>query len=443
MPSLALRRRRERVLGLALAVQLTVGVVSAVVLRPAPEAPARSSSAPVLAANARNGVSVRTLAVRQLLATRAAAVLHKDKDAFLATVDPGARAFQARQGALFDALGVVPLATWRYDLDPTRERRHTAALDALRGVWWSPNVTLHYALTGFDRSPTVQPQGLTFVERGGRWYLGAEDDFARMGHPTSRDLWDGGPVVLARGASCLVLGHPKNAALVRQLVVECDAAVPRATAVWGRGWGRRVVLLVPDSEKELASIVPDSGDLSQIAALATAELVSPGAGYHPVGDRVLINPSNFRSLGALGRRVVLAHEITHVASRASTGPQVPTWFVEGLADYVGYLGVDLPLSLSAEELRADVRGGKLPTRLPLDGDFDGSRKDLAQTYEMSWLAVVWMAKTYGQSTVLQVYREAGADSRPGALGRAVRHHLHLTVPEVTRAWRAYLVSVLT
>jgi len=422
-----------------LAIQLLVGVTSAVLLQPGVRARVEAQrSAPVHPANARTDQSVRTTAVRALLTARAHAVLRKDRAAFLATVDPTATGFLARQAKLIDALHDVPLASWTYELDPDHERARTAPLDALRGTWWSPDVALRYALVGFDRTPTVQQQGLTFVQRGTRWYVAADDDFAASGHPTARDLWDGGRVIAVRGRSCLVLGHPAGALLVRSLVADCDAAVPRVTAVWGAGWARRVVLVVPDSTAELSRIVPDAGDLSQVAAVATAELVQPATGYHPVGDRVVINPTTFRDLGGVGRRVVLTHEVTHVASRSATGPQVPTWFVEGLADYVGYQGLRLPLAVAAEELQSDVRAGKLPRELPLDSDFNGSRKDLAQTYEQSWLAVGLLARTYGQAAMLRLYRDTGADPSSGALGRAMAKDLHTTVPAFTAAWRADL-----
>jgi hypothetical protein len=424
----------------ALAVQLVAAVAGAVHLQPQQR---EGQSAPaVRTAEPRSEVGARTTAVRALLAARGAAVLRQDRAAFLATVDPTATAFLRRQGALVDALRQVPLASWSYTVDPSRERPRSAALDARRGTWWAPDVSLRYAIAGFDRSPTVQQQGLTFVQRGGRWYVAADDDFARAGRPTARELWDDGPVVAARGRACLVLGHPASVRLVRQLVGDCDAAVPRVTAVWGTGWAQRVVLLVPDSAAELARVVPDAGDLSQIAAVATAELVSPTTGYHPVGDRVLVNPLNFRDLGPIGRRVVLTHEVTHVASRSSTGPQVPTWLVEGLADYVGYQGVTLPLSVSAEELRADVRAGRVPTALPSDSAFDGGRKDLAQTYEKSWLAVVLLARRYGQAAVLRLYRDTGADLSSGALARAMATDLHTSVGAFTALWRADLMRRL-
>jgi hypothetical protein len=436
-PALSRRWWEPWLVGL-LVLQLGVGVVSAVELRPT--APAPKARAAVI--NGSVVRDVRTRAVRALLAARSTAVLHHDKAAFLATIDPTAKAFRARQGAVIAALRDVPLASWTYEIDPERGRAHTPALDALRGTWWSPDIVLHYALAGFDPTPTSEPQSLTFVQRAGRWYLAADDDFDSTDHPTTRDMWDGGPVVVARGAACLVLSHPRSRAFATVLARECDLAVPRVTAVWGTGWSRRVVLVVPDSAAELTRMVPDAGDLSQISAVATAALVGPSYEYHPVGDRVIVNPENFTDLRPIGRRVVLAHEITHVASRRATGPQVPTWLVEGLAEYVGYQGVPLSVRVAASELRADLRRGLLPKHLPVDTAFNGSRKDLPQSYEMSWLAVVLMAKTYGRAAVLRVYRDTGADLSQGALDRAMRRVLHTSLPAFTAAWRVDLTARL-
>lgn len=425
-----------------MALQLVAGLTGAVLLQPGASAAARQT-APLRAVNTRADGSSRTAAVRALLARRAAAVLHRDRAGFLATVDPLEPAFRVRQARLFDALGAVPMSTWRYELHPDHARPRTAALDARRGTWWAPDVTLRYAIRGFDRTATTEPQGLTFRLRTGQWFVTADDDFARSGHATARDLWDGGPVLALRGRRCLVLTHPGTTELARRVVGECDAAVPRVTAVWGPSWEQRLVVMVPRDAAELDRIVPDAGDLSQIAAVATAELVAPSTGYHPVGDRVLVNPTTFRLLSSLGRQVVLTHEVTHVASRAATGPQVPTWFVEGLADYVGYHDVQVPLGVAAEELQTDVRAGRLPTRLPTDGAFSGSRHDLAQTYEMSWLAVSLLARDYGQARMLQLYRDTGADPAAGALDRALRRELHTSLAAFTARWRADLRARLS
>ena len=432
-------RRRERLLGTVLVGQLLVGVIGVSCVAPRTVAGPPPATAPT---RARPLVSAledasREGAVHDLLATRSNAVLSHDRAAFLATVDPLATAFRTRQAALVDALARVPIATWSYTLDPSSERPWMAALD-----WrtrWAGDVALRYRLDGGDPAPALRRQHLTFVLRSGRWYVGADDD---AGHRTQRDLWDEGPVVTVRRPGVLVLGHPSSAPLLADLARETQRAVRRVTALWGRGWSRQVLVVVPSSQAELARLVPGAGALDQAAALAAADLEPAAAGHpgpaRPVGDRVLVNPPVFARLGPLGRRVVLTHEVTHVASRTASGASVPTWLVEGLADWIGYSGLEVPLSVSARELQADVQAGRLPDHLPTDAAYDGSDPRLAQTYEQSWRAVSLIASRYGAAALLRLYRDLGRDGRAGALDRVLHRDLSLSPAGLTQAWREQL-----
>jgi hypothetical protein len=208
---------------------------------------------------------------------------------------------------------------------------------------------------------------------------------------------------------------------MRRVATSIDAAVPRVTAVWGSAWSQRVVALVPTDQDELSRVVGGRGDYSQIAAVATAELTDANLGYHPVGDRIVVNPPNFSKLGSLGRRVVITHEVTHVATRAASGPAAPTWLVEGFADYLGYRGLHVPYSVSAAELRDAVRSGHAPTVLPTDHDFDGANKDLAKVYEEAWLAVSLIVREHGRDGLVRFYRTVGrADAPSTAVNDAFR-----------------------
>ena len=439
------RRRGVRWVALAAAVQLTAGVVTAVRLDTAGPAPApaatraRAVPAPVdLATEARR---VRTEGVEELLAQRSAAVLGRDRAAFLATVDPAATALRARQAEVFDALSQVPLGSWDYVLEPASERPPDGVLDTRygRGQWWAPDVSLRYALEGFDDRPTSAAHHLTFVRRGTQWLLAADDDFAAVGRPTPDALWDRGPVVAVRAPGTLVLGHPESAALVRDVAALASAAIPRVSAVWGQQWQREVVVVVPRDTAEMAGLLGSDGDLSRIAAVATAELQD--GDYDPAGDRVLVNPAPFATLSKLGRQVVLTHEVTHVATRAATGPGMPAWLAEGLADAIAYRDVDVPLAVSARELRADVRAGRLPTRLPRDGDFAGSNPNLAQAYEQAWLAVRLLAERHGDASLLRFYRAVGAARDVDgdlAVETALERELDTTPEALVADWQAAL-----
>jgi hypothetical protein len=386
----------------------------------------------------------RKRAVAAVLDVRARAIRTRDRNAFAGTLDPTQVAFVTRQVAMFDAIRKVPLASWRYDLSDDRDfTQESSYLRKYRGEAWAPRAVLRYQLEGFDDAPTAAEQFFTFVRRDGRWLTASDDDFPDVSdRQTARDLWDFGPVEVATGARSLVLGHPGHAALLRDIARQTDAAVPRVTAVWGTAWARRAVVVVPRTQRELAAILGDSTDLSKIAAVAVAELPGDATGSHPVGNRVIVNPDNFRRLGTNGRRVVLTHEVTHVASRDSSGADVPTWLVEGLADYVGYLGTGLSAKAICQELAVEVRNGRRPTALPTDSDFSGRNDRLAQAYEGAWLAVRMIADRIGERGLVAFYRAVGAASGKDRLREPLAASLHLTPQAFTTAWRSYVVEQL-
>lgn len=441
-----------RLLATWLVLQLVVSVASVAALRSAEEAPARPDleagevrGAPIAPADP---AVVREQDVRALLDARAAAVLARDREGFLAGVWPIAQDFVQRQAALFDNLAGVPLASWRYELDVRSKKPPSAELDARYGAgqWWAPDVVLTYAIAEFDPEPTYAPQHLTFVRSGDAWTLASDDDFEAGGLASSRGLWDGGPVVSHRGVHTLALGHPGSERLMREIADGVDTAVPRVTAVWGPDWTQTVVLLVPNDQAELDRMLGGSTDLTRIAAVATAELTDLGDGYHPVGNRVMVNPPNFAELGRLGRQVVLTHETAHVATRDATGPDVPTWLVEGMADYVGYLDVPVPLATAAREVGQAVRAGRVPDRLPLDADFVGSNPDLALAYELSWLAFRLIAETHGPERAFAFYRAVGASRDAGAdeaVERAFASELGTSTAAFTAVWREHLGSAFS
>jgi hypothetical protein len=161
-------------------------------------------------------------------------------------------------------------------------------------------------------------------------------------------------------------------------------------------------------------------------------------GQRPVGNRIIVNPANFRRLGTNGRRVVLTHETTHVATRDASRPGIPTWLVEGFADYVGYLGTGLGPRAICQELATDVRAGRAPASLPRDDAFTGGNARLAQAYEAAGLAARLVVERAGEDGLVELYERAGTDGIATAL-----HEVLGTTPEAfTKAWRDYVVSTL-
>lgn len=441
--SLIRRRRLAAVFALAAVAQLGVSVASLPRFSLADWAGPRLASvavgprpdpAPVPGAAAAS----RDAAVRTLLDRHARALLVRDRAGWLAGIDPAAKAFRARQAALFDNLGGVPLASWQYRLDPAVSRQLTpAAARRYRSApIWVPSVTLRYGLRAVDSEPTERPQILTFVLRAGRWYLAADADPVADGGTTWRGLWDFGPVVVLRGRSSLILAHPANVERLQGFADAVDAAVPRVTAVWGPAWSKQVAVLIPDGSTEMAALVGAQFALARIAAVSIADYADAQAD-RARGQRVVINPTNLDRLGSLGRRIVLQHEITHVASRGVTGANLPTWLVEGFADFVGYRDSGVPDSVIGQDLRALLRSGSWPGRLPADGDFRGNSARLAAAYEEAWSACRLIAARIGVPGLVRFYRAAGTTpgAGPAAVDAALQTYLHLSTAQFVAQWR--------
>lgn len=389
--------------------------------------------------------STPAAAARALLARRADAVLHHDRAAFLSTVDPRQPALRTAQGRLFDNLDRVPLSAWSYRLDPSSGLSVTGArLARYHDKVWAAEADLGYALRGGDPTPTDRPQYLTFVQRGRSWYYASEDDFTAEGKPSWRGIWDYGPVVVARTHDSLVLAHPAHARQAAILAQDVEHAIPEVNAVWGTGWARRVVALLPDSTQEMTRLIGGNLDLEHIAAVATADYTDTDAGVVR-GQRVVVNPTTLATLGTLAGQVVLRHEITHVATRAVTGAATPTWLAEGFADYIGYRNSGVPVDLAARDLRAEVRAGTLPLTLPAYKDFSGANPRLSAVYQESWMACRLIARDAGEAGLVRFYRLVGrgAGNPIAVVDRALRAVLGIGYDDFVVAWRADLASELS
>jgi hypothetical protein len=305
---------------------------------------------------------------------------------------------------------------------------------------WAGVVTGTYSLAGFDRAPQTFDATYTMVHRSGGWRLAADTD-----GDTSLQIWDLPGLRVLRGRSGIVVGNAPEARM-REYSTIADAAVGRVSGVWGTDWNSHVVILTPATNEQFAKLLLRASDkgLDQVAAITQGVIES---GRRAQGDRVVINPKAFTTLQPIGRRVVITHELTHVAARSSTTEPVPIWLTEGMADYVGYSGLDLSRDRVASELLALVRAGKGPKELPTDVDFDPSRSKIAPSYSESWLAVCHLVDLYGQAKVVAFYRAvASARAANGATpltpetsaASAFPHSFGVTEVQFVDGWRGYL-----
>ena len=379
---------------------------------------------------------LRLQALQSLLQRRAAAVTAHRKADWMATVaDPGS-VFGKRQSQVFDNLMRLPLARFTY-----ADARNQTALSPTGGSAdgpgaWVAKVQGQWALRGFDRGARTYDEYLTVVRRGGGWRLADDRDGG-----SQLQVWDLPGMRVLTGQRSLVLGNAPPSRM-QAYRAQADAGVARVTSVWGTGWSRHVVLVTPATTAEFASLLSrDKNGLDQVAAVTEGPIVT---GETAKADRVVVNPGAFTRLASLGRRVVITHELTHVAIRSTTTRPVPIWLSEGMADYVGYSGLGLPRQRVAAELLTRVRQGRGPTRLPTTSDFDPTRSTIAPAYSAAWLACVRIADTYGQARLVAFYRAAAGglvaqgEDPDAVTARAFTSVLKVSQQKFTAAWRAYL-----
>jgi hypothetical protein len=390
-----------------------------------------SSSAPHRPAGA---VAPVDAAARKLLGQRSAALLHHDRAAFLAGIDPHATRFLAAQRRMFGDIAEVPLAAWSYTLVRTDAFTLPPTADGTRRT--AAEVRLSYRLSGYDTQPVVSTAYLTLDRRGSRWYVAGDDDGAAGGHRTDVQLWDQGPVRVVRGAHSLVLGLGDEKTL-RGYADDADRAVPEVRHAWGSGWPGRVVIEAPSSLDQMAALLDAKpADYRDIAAVTTGE---GGGNAAAPADRVILNPAAFGELSSFGRQVVLTHETTHVATRRSTTAHTPLWLSEGIADWVAYRDSGRTAVEIAPELADDVRAGRTPARLPTDADFDGTAGGLAQAYEGGWLACRMIADQWSPDTLTAFYR---AVAKGGTLDSRLRASLGIGLTDFTARWHAFVKQEL-
>lgn len=365
----------------------------------------------------------RETAVRELLDRRAQAVRTRDETAFLGTLDPAAdQGFRDRQRDLFHNLAAVPLAQWDYEVDPTRSQ-------PVADGQWAPGVRLDYRFTGVDAEPSSRPMAYLFARRDGRWLLNSDTAVGT----TWRGPWDFGPCHVLSSPAGFVLSHPGGEALAARALAELNGAVGVVTEVWGTAWSRKVALLIPSGPEELQSLVGPGFAVDSIAGVAVADRVDATA-HIAQGQRVVLNPAVATGLSPLSLRVLLRHEITHIAARADTVDGAPMWLLEGFADYVGYRGSEVPADKAAPALAARLREA-VPTALPTDAEFRGAGMDLA--YQEAWSVNQYLARRLGEPGLVELYRRLAGKSD---VDTVLRDALGVDRTGLVADWQAFLMS---
>ncbi|GGF31528.1 hypothetical protein GCM10011519_01100 [Marmoricola endophyticus] len=294
---------------------------------------------------------------------------------------------------------------------------------------WDATVAVSWRLPEYDDAPTTLSARFTFVAQGGGARLVDTDAPGERGA-----LWLSGPAAVERTSDTLVLAAAGSAAGTPAVLSERARQAVRDVRKVLPGWSGPLVVEAPDSEQELERLIgARPGSYAAIAAVTTTVDGSkePGTPVH-----VYLNPTVFGGLGPRGSQVVLSHEATHVATRASFA-DLPTWLLEGFADYVALAHADIPFTTAAGQVLSRVRKDGPPTALPDADDLAPSASGLGATYEEAWTACRFLAMRYGERTLVDLY-DAVTDGT--SVAAAFRSVVGTSQQAFERAWSADLAA---
>lgn len=353
--------------------------------------------------------------MQTLADVRAAAVLHKDEAAFMATVDPEAPAsFRESQRRQLQGLSSLPLSSYRLEIHTEESGDLSAAIaSGYPGASrrFLPETRQRWAITGADNVPALDRLWLSYVERGGRWFVAGDSDVADLGLTTPLGLWDGGSVVVQHTTRATILSHPSGAPRALALGQLAEQAIDRVGA-WD--WPGRIVMILPSSPKELETILRTTLDVTKFVAFVSYDAERTPA-YRPSGPRMYVQDQNLGKYSARFQLETLVHEMVHAAAAPASGPYIPSWVHEGVADWIA-------TGMSTHERRPHGSDGVLPR----DDEFSaGSQTSIINAYSEGRSAVSYLAARSGPGAPIAFFKALGSlRVEPGSqtylAGRAVR-----------------------
>ena len=354
------------------------------------------------------------------------------------TLQPGG--FRDEQRRAVRNASPVPFRT--YDVSVTTHYSGNLASARVRKLYPGKQVaayevTIRTALDVED-TPSVGDGAFTFVrskpdakDAYDGWRLVSSSDMDVLAFFTSHYIWEDGPVTLLRSPHFLVLAHPDVARSLEAVTSVAEDAYARAARFWPFPVKARYVMIVPTTTAELGGIVHDTADLADFVAFVGSG-VDETSGWEPGGPRLYIHLDHFRNYTPAGQIGILAHELNHAITRPVTGPHVPTWVDEGMANVSGGLPA------------YGANAGPLPGAFPTDDEFvTGSLGDIVRHYDQAQVAIQVLVNEKGRAALARFYEKLGtARIVPGNdeyyLGEFARATLGWSVDHWVAEWRKAL-----
>lgn len=235
------------------------------------------------------------------------------------------------------------------------------------------------------------------------------------------------PAAGDRTVEVRVLGGVRADDLQARVRAAMDPAVRDVERFWGPDWLRKIVVVLTDSDYRFAfeASLDPRGTWTDIAAVTVADSVDPDQ-RTATGQRIVLAPGA-TAMSAEALRIVLTHELFHVAARADTAVDAPRWFVEGVADFVARRPAPIP-----PDAATDIA-------LPSDAELDSPGLQRSAGYDRAWWFARFVADEFGADGLRRLYRQAcGPDH--GDFAAAVDEALGLDMAELQIRWGQWLAG---
>ncbi|WP_163752564.1 hypothetical protein [Mycolicibacterium helvum] len=235
------------------------------------------------------------------------------------------------------------------------------------------------------------------------------------------------PLVVGDGRTVrlISLGGAHTDGLLTRIAGDIGDAVSAVETFWGTDWDHEIVVIATDSQAQFiaqAGLAPDR-NWADIAAVSVADHVD-FARHHASGQRMVFAPGA-ADMSAGSLRIVLTHELFHLAARADTALDAPRWLVEGVADFVARPPEPLP------------RDAATDTALPVDADLDVAGPRRERGYDRAWWFARFVADSYGVDALRRLYVEACGPGH-GDFATAVHRALGTDTAELRARWAQWL-----
>lgn len=263
-------------------------------------------------------------------------------------------------------------------------------------------------------------------------------------------LWVGGCAATAPGPGEVEVSGSAPPARLTAYEDLGEVSVAAVQDLWGQdalAWPVRVEL--PAS----------SAQFDELTGINSAQTAVPASTVGSLkGAHIVVHPDSWSRLTAEGRQAVLTHEVTHLAQQGD-GP-VPAWLGEGIAEYTAHRGSTLPPAQIAGSALDGVRDGKVPSAWPDPAGADtstsrgtsagattgsgvttGATNTATNTwggYALSWLACLYIADTWGEAALLELYDQIATGT---PVPDAIESVLGVTQEQALSGWGQWLRDV--